>query len=52
MARPKRGHTSREVLGDEEAIWWKRAIESWPDYAKYQTKTDRQIPVFVLEAMT
>ena len=26
------------------------AVETWPDYAKYQTKTSRQIPVFVLEA--
>jgi F420H(2)-dependent quinone reductase len=25
-------------------------VETWPDYATYQTKTDRQIPVFVLEA--
>ena len=28
---------------------WERAVETWPDYATYQTKTDRQIPVFVLE---
>jgi hypothetical protein len=27
---------------------WERAVEAWPDYAEYQTKTDRQIPVFVL----
>ena len=25
------------------------AVEAWPDYARYQTKTARQIPVFVLE---
>ncbi|MGZ5213021.1 MAG: nitroreductase family deazaflavin-dependent oxidoreductase [Actinomycetota bacterium] len=48
----KRDYTSREVLGDEKAIWWERAVETWPDYTKYQTKTDRQIPVFVLEPMT
>ena len=29
--------------------WWARAVEAWPDYARYQTKTERQIPVFVLE---
>jgi len=41
-------YEAREVLGDEKAIWWERAVEAWPDYADYQRKTDRQIPVFVL----
>jgi F420H(2)-dependent quinone reductase len=43
-----RDYDAREVFGDEKATWWERAVEAWPDYAKYQTKTDRQIPVFVL----
>jgi F420H(2)-dependent quinone reductase len=42
-------YAAREVAGDEKAIWWERAVEAWPDYAKYQMKTDRQIPVFVLD---
>lgn len=41
-------YDAREVFGDEKATWWERAVEAWPDYAEYQTKTDRQIPVFVL----
>jgi F420H(2)-dependent quinone reductase len=41
--------TARELEGDERAQWWDRAVAVWPDYAEYQTKTDRQIPVFVLE---
>jgi len=41
-------YDSREVFGDEKAAWWERAVATWPDYAEYQTKTDRQIPVFVL----
>ncbi|GAA1692417.1 nitroreductase family deazaflavin-dependent oxidoreductase [Streptomyces yatensis] len=41
--------TAREVTGEEKALWWERAVEAYPDYADYQTKTDRQIPVFVLE---
>ena len=45
----KGDYTAREVTGDEKRIWWDRAVETWPDYAKYQKKTDRQIPVFVLE---
>lgn len=41
-------YQSREVVGDEKAQWWDRAVEAYPPYAEYQTKTDRQIPVFVL----
>jgi deazaflavin-dependent oxidoreductase (nitroreductase family) len=41
-------YDSREVLGEEKAVWWERAVATWPDYAEYQKKTDRQIPVFVL----
>ncbi|MFE7358208.1 nitroreductase family deazaflavin-dependent oxidoreductase [Streptomyces sp. NPDC057543] len=40
---------AREVTGEEKAVWWQRAVEAFPDYADYQLKTDRQIPVFVLE---
>jgi deazaflavin-dependent oxidoreductase (nitroreductase family) len=40
---------AREVDGDEKALWWKRAVEAWPAYADYQAKTERQIPVLVLE---
>ena len=45
----RKEYTARELTGDEKAIWWRRAVEAWPDYANYQKKTDRQIPVFVLE---
>jgi F420H(2)-dependent quinone reductase len=41
-------YEAREVFDDEKAVWWERAVEAWPDYAEYQKKTDRQIPVFVL----
>jgi F420H(2)-dependent quinone reductase len=41
-------YEAREVFDDEKAAWWERAVEAWPDYAEYQKKTDRQIPVFVL----
>ena len=41
--------TVREVTGQERAEWWRRAIEVWPAYENYQRKTDRQIPVLVLE---
>ena len=41
-------YEAREVTGDEKAVWWERAVALWPDYADYQRKTDREIPVFVL----
>ncbi|MGE2713840.1 nitroreductase family deazaflavin-dependent oxidoreductase [Mycolicibacterium litorale] len=41
-------YDAREVFGSEKAEWWERAVEVWPDYAEYQKKTDREIPVFVL----
>ena len=47
----RKDYLARELTGDEKATWWARAVETWPDYAKYQTKTSRQIPVFVLEAI-
>jgi deazaflavin-dependent oxidoreductase (nitroreductase family) len=40
---------AREVDGDERDEWWARAVEAWPDYANYQRKTGRTIPVIVLE---
>ena len=45
----RRDYTAREVTDAEKALWWERAVQAWPDYAKYQAKTPRQIPVFVLE---
>ena len=37
----------RELAGEERAEWWDRAVSAYPPYAEYQTKTDRQIPVFL-----
>jgi F420H(2)-dependent quinone reductase len=42
-------YRAREASGDERAEWWTRALEIWPDYDSYQAKTERQIPVFLLE---
>jgi F420H(2)-dependent quinone reductase len=43
------GVTARELEGPEREEWWQRAVEAYPPYAEYQTKTTRLIPVFVLE---
>lgn len=40
---------AREVTGDEKSRWWKYAAEVFPTYDEYQSKTDREIPLFVLE---
>ncbi|NYJ74829.1 MULTISPECIES: nitroreductase family deazaflavin-dependent oxidoreductase [Allobranchiibius] len=40
---------ARRIEGDERAQWWERAVAAYPPYAEYQTKTDREIPVFVVE---
>ena len=41
-------YDARELSGAERDEWWERALAVWPDYAEYQTKTDRDIPVVVL----
>jgi deazaflavin-dependent oxidoreductase (nitroreductase family) len=41
-------YEAHEATGDEKAEWWARATAVWPAYDEYQTKTDRQIPLFVL----
>jgi deazaflavin-dependent oxidoreductase (nitroreductase family) len=44
-----RSYLAREVSGDERAQWWKRAVAAYPPYRDYQQRTDRLIPVLVLE---
>ena len=44
----KKDYQAREVHDAERAAWWGRAVATWPDYAEYQKKTSRTIPVFVL----
>ena len=46
----RKDYVPRELEGDERAIWWERAVEAFPNYADYQTKTDRLIPIFLLTA--
>ena len=44
----RKDYQAREVHGAERETWWERAVMAWPDYAEYQKKTTRTIPVFVL----
>ena len=45
-ARPVR---ARLIDGEERTEWWERCVAAFPPYAEYQTKTDRLIPLFLLE---
>jgi len=47
----KRDYLAREVNGAEKTTWWQRAVDAYPDYAAYQKRTARQIPVFVLDPL-
>jgi F420H(2)-dependent quinone reductase len=44
----RRDYQAREVHGEECAVWFERAVAAWPDYAEYQKKTARTMPIFVL----
>jgi deazaflavin-dependent oxidoreductase (nitroreductase family) len=46
----RKDRVAREVQGEERRIWWERGVAAYPPYADYQEKTDRVIPVLVLEA--
>ncbi|MET8684442.1 nitroreductase family deazaflavin-dependent oxidoreductase [Streptomyces sp. NPDC004732] len=44
----KKDYSARVVTGEERQLWWERAVAVWPQYDEYRTKTDREIPLFVL----
>ena len=45
----KRRVRAREASGEERERLWRMMADAYPDYANYQRRTDRQIPVVVLE---
>ena len=47
-----RDYIAREATGEEKVEWWRKAVEVWPDYDAYQAKTDREIPLIILEPAT
>jgi deazaflavin-dependent oxidoreductase (nitroreductase family) len=44
----KRDYLAHEAAGAERAEWWEYAVAAFPKYARYQEKTEREIPLFVL----
>ena len=51
VGRERRAVRAREATPSERERIWKRAVELWPQYAAYQARTERQIPVVVLERL-
>ncbi|GAB3166399.1 nitroreductase family deazaflavin-dependent oxidoreductase [Myceligenerans halotolerans] len=45
----RKTYVARELSGDERAEWWDIAVATWSTYAEYEKKTDRLIPLFLLE---
>lgn len=45
----KHTYRVRELAGAEREDWWEHAVATWPTYASYKERTDRQIPLFLLE---
>jgi len=43
---------AREISGEEREQWWQRCVAAFPNYARYQTKTERIIPVLLLEPVS
>jgi hypothetical protein len=41
--------TARRASDEEKAAYWPRLLEIYPDYADYQARTSRNIPVMILE---
>ena len=44
-----KAYRARRLDGEERVDWWAYAVQTWPTYGKYQEKTDREIPIFLLE---
>ena len=41
--------TARDATPEERPELWKQMTEIWPDYDSYQERTDREIPIVILE---
>jgi deazaflavin-dependent oxidoreductase (nitroreductase family) len=44
----KRAMTAHTATPDEKRAWWPKLCAMYPDYADYQARTERDIPVVVL----
>lgn len=44
----KRDYVAHEASGDENALWWERAVEAYPEFINFKKKVDRRLPLLVL----
>jgi deazaflavin-dependent oxidoreductase (nitroreductase family) len=49
IAGLRRAYRARAATEEERATWWPHVVSAYSDYAVYQSRTDRQIPVVMLE---
>ena len=49
VATKKLRARARTASGEERTRLWQKSLEFWPPYADYQRKTEREIPVVVLD---
>ncbi len=42
--------TARVLTSEERGPYWEWMVRFWPDYANYQARTEREIPVVILDA--
>ncbi len=45
----RKTYVARRLDGEERRQWWEYAVALWPTYTEWQEKTDRRIPLFLLE---
>ena len=41
----------RLLSGEERRLWWDRSVAAYSNYADYQRRTEREIPVFLAEPL-
>jgi deazaflavin-dependent oxidoreductase (nitroreductase family) len=49
MAGETRKMNARTASEEEKAALWPRVVDAYKGYGQYQTRTDRQIPLVILE---
>jgi len=42
----------KEISDDERAPLWAHMVQTWPNFARYAERTERTIPIFLLERAT
>jgi deazaflavin-dependent oxidoreductase (nitroreductase family) len=50
--RDRRSFQARTATEEEREMWWPRVVAAYSDYAVYQSRTERQIPVVMLEPVS